>query len=234
MKASQTRILQSFRRVQGFLDANTTGLTTATFHTQRTLLDDIVTKLTGHAIEQDASVIDHRGGTQNLAALRTALLENHMRPIAQIARALLSNVETISVLRMPVRFVSTEQLVTAAAAMKQAAAPFAEVFIEHGRPQDFIERLGAAAVAVRQVVDDRFRAQGRRVGATVGVVSELTRGRRAVQLIDAVIRPVVRNDPQLFAEWKNAKRVTLKVGAISGTSDSGAAGVAEPAEPKAA
>src|SRR6185436_16856024 len=101
MRAKQKRILQSFRRVQDFLDANATGLTNATYTTQRRLLDEIVAKLTGHAVEQDASVNDGRGATQSLAALRTALQENHMRPIAEIARALLSNVESISILRMP-------------------------------------------------------------------------------------------------------------------------------------
>ena len=145
-------------------------------------------------------------------ALRKVLVEHHMRPIAKTARALSPDVPAISELQMPKHELGSQRLVNAARAMRDAAAPHGDVFIQHGQAPDFLDELGNAAKALEDAVVARKEANRRLVGATEGVQAAVQLGRRAVQLIDAVVRPALLDNPTLLAEWKNAKRVGKKTG----------------------
>ena len=46
-----------------------------------------------------------------------------------------------------------------------------------------------------------------RTTATASVVEQLKRGRNAVRMLDAVLLPRLRKDPQLLAAWKSARKV---------------------------
>ena len=91
-----------------------------------------------------------------------------------------------------------------------------EAFVRHGLPQDFIEQLKSAASALEETRTAKTRSARDRTTATASVQDQAKRGRKAVRLLDAVLLPRLRKDPQLLAAWKSAKRVrptTLPVAA---------------------
>ena len=257
MKATQKRELQSFRRVEAWLvahpellpstttvgagatSASTPGsavpAASAALATQLESLRGVVSRVTTYAAEQDAQQkLSTRDGT-NALQLRDELRQHHMRPITQAAQALRKTVPGIGgALRMPKSHADSEALVSAANAMAQNAAIYQDVLIEHGMPADFIDQLNAAAAAVKQGVDQRGAARARRVGATKGVRTELQLGHSTVGLIGAALSRLLRGQPALLAEWENAKRVTIKGAAGTGTLDSGAGGSSSPPAPAGA
>lgn len=212
MNYDQKQHLETFRGVQAFLDSNAAAIPAAALTTQRSKLDAAVEQLSSQAAQQDTNRIEHGGSVATIDSLRAILLEQHMRPISKTAGALSPDVPAISELRMPRHKLGSQRLVNAARAMRDAAAPHADVFTQHGQAPDFLDRLGSAAQALETAVVARNEATRRRVGATQGVQAEVKLGRRAVQLIDAVVRPTLLGNPTLLAEWKNAKRVGRKPG----------------------
>ncbi|HKO15559.1 MAG TPA: hypothetical protein VJU87_04930 [Gemmatimonadaceae bacterium] len=171
------------------------------------MLDEVVEQLTAQGVEQDTAQIARRTTTVRIRSLRTTLLERHMRPVADLARALLPEAENVSDLRMPNPEIDAEGLLNAALSMAQAASVHSEAFIMHGQSADFVARLTKAADTLRAAVDERGRARGRGVGATKSLRKLVKQGRQAVNLIQAVLRPVLLDDPKLMAEWQNARRV---------------------------
>ena len=66
----------------------------------------------------------------------------------------------------------------------------------------------------RASIDGRGLARAARRSATRGVETELSLGRRTVQIIDATLLRVLRSQPAKMAEWQHVKRVTAK-GSVS-------------------
>jgi hypothetical protein len=208
MNATQNRTLQSFRRVRRFVDTLPKEGTPSSLATATGLLDGAITTLTRHAVMQDLAVRVGQHDTRQVAALRTELRAVHMQPIAKMARALLRDVPGLErALRLPDTHVSTELLLQAAEAMADAAAPHSATLVRHGLPATFLDEFREAIAAVRETVDSRSAQRVSRVGATVGVRQELRRGRKAVQLLDAVVGRSLAGDPSRLAEWRRAMRV---------------------------
>jgi hypothetical protein len=154
MQTRQGNLLQSLRNVQSFLDDNTPVLDSVVQTGARRRLDEVITQLASHASVQEASHIASQGSTRQQGVMRTMLLDDHMSPIARIARADLPNTPAIEPLRMPKGRPSTERLATAAYGMAKAAVPFAPVFVAAGLSVDFVARLNAAAGAMIDAVGD--------------------------------------------------------------------------------
>ena len=222
MRATEKLKLQMCRRVQGYLDTNGpsltgtspssstsptgSGSTSPPYQRQRAMLDDVVAQLTARAVEQESAALVRDGVTARMATLRTTLRDQHMRPIAEIAQALLAKEPDLAALRLPARK-DPEGLVNAAVAMAQAAAPHTAVFVAHGRPVEFLQALTAAADDLRQALDERGAIRSARKGSTKAVAAEGARGRTAVRLLDAVIRPMILTNPKLLGEWDSARRI---------------------------
>lgn len=98
-----------------------------------------------------------------------------------------------------------------------------DVLVQHGLPATFVDDLRALAATLRVAVDERRLAKTRRVGATKAIADELKTGRLVVQALDIVITRALRSQPGLFAEWKNAKRVTNKSARSASAADDVAA-----------
>jgi hypothetical protein len=132
-------------------------------------LTDAIAALDLYASDQTGGALASQGATQRKAALRQALLRDHVAKIARIAAADLPNVPELEPLCMPRGKPTVEKLAAVASGVAKTAAPYAEVFISAGLPQDFIAQLTAATDAMTGAISERTSSCGRRSGATVGL-----------------------------------------------------------------
>jgi hypothetical protein len=211
MNAYQERVLQSFRRVEGWFTANPQHVAeNPSLGHQVETLTSIVSRITDHAAAQDTQHAQTLLISKDETEKRREVLSYEMAPIAKVARALRGTVPGIGVLMMPRKNVSTPELITAAAAMAQKAEIYKQVLLESGLPADFIEQMTAAAASLKAGFDGRGLARASQVAATRGVGSELALGRRVVSIIDAVVTRQLRSEPAKLAEWEQLKRVTVR------------------------
>lgn len=209
MKTKQGSTLQSLRTVQLFLDSNADRLSAVNTTGARRQLDALIVALDGHVATQAGSHLIAMGLTQKQYALREALLRDHMAMIARIAAATLSPTEELIKLRMPIGRPTVERLAAAAHGMAQAAEPFAAAFVSDGMPVNFMEQLTGAADALVSSMTDRTNSRGSRRGATKGLETTLSRGRKIVHVLDAFVKSALRDEPSLLANWNVVKRVRI-------------------------
>jgi hypothetical protein len=216
MNRQQSHVLETLRQVQVFLDTNA-AVVGPTIASSRRSLDDVVAQLTSHSTAQESGNIASRGETARQRTLRSNLRQNHMRPIAEVAKQKLRDVPEFHSLTMPPSNATSAQLVARASAMADAAQSYEQVFTAVGLPDDFIPTLRSTAGDVSKSIDDRKQHAGKRSGATAGLQAEEKRGRSMLRLMDALVVPRLGSNDALLAEWKSAKRVTRKPGPAAGT-----------------
>lgn len=216
MLSQQKQSIEMLQRVQDFLRENPPP-ESAGYTVQKKTLDDIVARLADHSTDQVAGRRLSRAETQRQKGLRRKLREEHLSPIAQIARATLPDVEGVAnALRVPNENLSTLKYCAEAKGMRAAVTPYVAAFVEAGRPESFLEQLDAAIEEVRQSVLGKARTVGQHVGAKAGMRQEIKRGRQAVELIDTIVRAGFRGKPDILARWRSAKRLRLLSGAGAG------------------
>lgn len=209
MLITQKQQIESYQRVQDFLKIHAPPESPG-YLVQKKKFDDIVATLTDHSSGQVEGRRLRHAEVSRQAALRKALREQHLRPIAQIARAELADAPGIEkALRMPAHNLNPLRLIAEAHAMRSAATPYEAQFIEAGRPADFLAQLDAATEAVRQSILGKARNLGQQVGAGAGLAKEIKRGRRAVDVLDTIVRAAFRQDSNVLAEWRSAKRIRV-------------------------
>lgn len=218
MRLRQGNVLETLRRLQGFMERNAELLVSFNASSARASLDRCVAQFTTHTVDQDAGLLHSKAETSLYRALRRTLRQAHLRPIAAIAHAHLRAVPELSAFRLPKIRTKPEALIAAAASMAEAASPHQHIFKNAGMPDDFLVRLAQAAEAVKNVIDQRAMSRGRRVGATGGLGSEEGRGRDLIRVLDALVVPALEDRTDLLAEWKALKRIHAKPGAPSGKS----------------
>jgi hypothetical protein len=209
MQTKQGSTLQSLRNVEDFLDQHADVLADIVQGGSRRKLDDVIKALEVHVSRQAASALESRGATQQHYARRRALLRDHMAPIARIAVLELSQCPQLAAFRMPRTDIAAERLAAAAFGMASAARLFAFVFVDAGLPVDFADRLSAAGGAMLQSLDERAYRRSTQGGATAGLRTSLSHGRKLVHVLDALVQSALADDAALRAGWNSAKRVRL-------------------------
>ena len=206
------RSLQSFRRVQGWSVANDDILKAAPAAVGGFVgkLGEVVARIEYTATLQDTQHhLTTRSGTD--ANVRRTEVREAMRPITQVARALHGTVFGISAIaKMPGSNADNEHLAKAAFSMAENATIFRTTLIEHGLQPDCIETLRTAAEALKASVDARGLARSEVAGASKGLRADISQAFKLVSLIDAGLRPLLRNNASKLASWRHAKRVTTK------------------------
>lgn len=206
------QLIESYQRVQDFLGANPPPQPPPAYAAQKKALDDSVARLAVLASNESAGRKESRGETQRQRAVRGVLRENHLEPISRLGKALFDNPELQKSLSMPSAKLLSTRLIAEAKGMRDTVASYAQQFVAHGRPQDFLAQLDAAIDALRQAMLRRAATRGKHVGAKKGLKQELQTTRRAVSLLDAQVRTVFRGNAELLAKWRTAKRVQLTPG----------------------
>ena len=179
MDSHQERILQAFRRVQGWFAANKEftanggGTKAPALATQLEALNGVVSRASEYATEQNTQASQSLLVSKDERDLRREVLAHHMATIAKVARALRGTVPGIGVLSMPNGHIQTAPLITFATAMARKAEIYASVLVEQGLPEDFVKQLEDSVAKLKGSVDARGEARAARAGASKGLVSEL-------------------------------------------------------------
>ena len=207
MKTTQTNMLASLLNVQAFLQTNATTFAGVVTTGTKQELDDAIVTLSGHASDQAQTLIEAQGATQTQESLRAELLQFHMAPINRIAKLKLGNTPELTPFRMPNGTIPILKLKADADGMAAAATTYSAIFIAAGLPADFIAQLKTVATAMVNARTARSETSKRRQGVTRSLQAMLTIGRRAVHVLDPLVRKVIGKDPGLLTNWTAAKRV---------------------------
>ena len=207
MRISQGNMLATMGNVITFLSENVADVGDAvTDATKKTVVDSI-TELSVHAANQDSHTRSAAGSLNRQRVRRTQLVRDHMAPIARIAALELPAVPELVKLTLPRKRVSLQVLVQLANGMADAATPYADVFIANGRKPDFIAQLKGSAEGMRSAAADRAGNRQKVKEATTNLRTKLSRGRKVIHVIDAVLQSALADKPGLLDAWNMAKRV---------------------------
>jgi hypothetical protein len=207
VRRRQMHVRETLVRVQRFLDDNAALLGPVNSSGARKALDDAAEHLAAQAVAQGEHIIGSTGETERQRALRLALRTQCLRPIARVAAARLNEVPEFSALRLPSKDLGGSGLATAAHAMANAAAPYAQTFIDAGLKPDFLDALRDLADEIEASLGGRTRHEIARSASTIALRAETSRGRAALNLLDAAIQQHVPDDAQFLAEWSSARRI---------------------------
>jgi len=207
MQARQKQLIESYQRVQAFLEQNPAPAPDS-YGGPLEMLQSVVSELSGHSSEQVLGGRLSQAELRRQQALCTKLRDHHLRPIVAIAKAEMKELPGIEkALRLPPATLGVTQLVAEAEAIGKAVQQYRDAFVKNGRPADFLEKLTAATNEVVQSTLGRAKNVGRKVGAKAGIEQQARRGRAAVDMLDTIVKVVFEgNDPVLRA-WEVAKRV---------------------------
>lgn len=207
MQLKWKKQIDALQRVQVFLGARPVAAP-ASYAEPKEILDDVIAKLRDYATSQVSGQRLSQAEKEKQEELVRRLRERHLRPIAAIAKATLSQSPGIGrALRMPAGNLGVFGLLSAARSIRTSIALYEPVFVRNGRPADFLEQLDAAIAALGESVDGRGGYVRRHVGAKAGIQKELKRGRRAVEMLDSIVRVAFEGNDVVLAEWEIAKRV---------------------------
>jgi hypothetical protein len=215
MQARQKQLIESYQRVQAFLEANPAPAP-ASYGGPLDMLQSVVAELSDHSSEQIVGGRLSQAELRRQQSLCAKLRDHHLRPIVAIAKAEMRDLPGIEkALRLPANTLGVTKLVAEAEAIRKVAEQYKEAFVKNGRPADFLDQLDGATEAVNQSTMGRAKNLGRQVGAKAGIAQQARRGRDAVVMLDTIVRVVFEgNDPVLRA-WEVAKRVRSMPGGSS-------------------
>lgn len=210
MNAYEARVTQAFRSVEGWADAHI-ALIPPEAAGQVEVLRGVNQRLAQCVIDQEHEGRAHSGGTVTVQQLRLELRRDHLVPIAAMARSVVTVTPELAIaLRVPIPKADDTKLLASANAIAKFSDAHKDVLLQHGLPASFVEDLRAAAAALQAALNERRQIMSRRVGATTSIGAELKMGRLVVLSLDIAFTRVLRTQPGLLAEWRNAKRVTVK------------------------
>src|SRR5262249_4576101 len=156
--------------------------------------------------DQSAGFRQKQDDTREQQKLRSKLRAEHLLPISRIAKAVLPSDPTIQrALAMPMPRLASTGLAAIAQGMRKSATPYEQLFIQNGRPADFLARLDAAIATLKGSLVNRGRNVGLHVGAGEGLRDQLKNARVAVRMLDAMILDAYAGNGEVLARWRVAK-----------------------------
>ena len=207
MKSRHFPVFATGRRVQGFLDAQAATLGAVVPQTLRAQLDDGVMQATVFQLEQGTSNSEAKGETAKQQLIRDDLFARYLHPVEGVAKKKLNGVTGFSSLIMSAAFRHSNKLVSKAIELADAAMKYEKVFVDNGLPADFIAQLQAGLAAITASEAVRARQLSRRAAATTGLQAADTAIRASVDLLNRVLKPALKENPALLADWMASKRV---------------------------
>jgi hypothetical protein len=205
----------TLRRVQQFLDSHADVVGTINQSTVRRELDAAYADAIAMVNEQGSRTRTGRGERSHQVALERSLKRLHLTPIVTFARASLRGVPNFSALTPNVQPLAGDPLVKAANALITAAEPYSATFIEGHFPGDFIAQARLAVNALQTSMETRSHDTVRRIGATKQINESVKRGRLAIAKLDALLARILVSNPRLEVEWRTAKRLPSRSGAVT-------------------
>jgi hypothetical protein len=210
MQSTQFPVLDTGRRVQGFLDAQAAAIGTAVPATLRAELDDGVTQCGAFQLEQGASTSAAKGETSRQQLIRDDLYARFLHPVEGVAKKKLKGLATVTELASLVissAFRHSNKLLSKATELADAAAKYEKVFVDNGLAADFIAQLRVGIAEVTASEAARVRQLSRRAAATTGLATSDKAIRATVDSMNRVLRPALKKNPALLADWMASKRI---------------------------
>jgi hypothetical protein len=192
------------------------------------------------ALQQyDSTEIAGRGGEQDAVASKAEAriaLCRQLRAIARIAAA--AEVPGLGAKFRGSLDGNDERLLSQARTFLGEAKPFAETFVAHELPSDFLRQLQAAIDALEQSMRERASGRNQRVGARARIEATMEEGLRAVRQLSAIV-PNKLQDPAAVTLWSGARRIEYgrarsnEPAIPDGSAPSSSAGQSDAAKPAA-
>ncbi|HEX7939817.1 MAG TPA: hypothetical protein VF483_12595, partial [Gemmatimonadaceae bacterium] len=200
MQARQKQLIESYQRVQAFLEANPAPAP-ASYGGPLEMLESVVSDLNEHTSDQVLGGRLSKSEQRRQQALCVKLREHHLRPLVAVAKAEMTDLPGIErLLTMPPATLGVTKLVAEGVAFAKAAVEYKDTFVKNGRPADFLDQLNSAISDLVQSTKGRAQNVGRQVGAKAGIAQQAKRGRDAVNMLDSIVKVVFEgNDPVLRA-----------------------------------
>jgi hypothetical protein len=201
MQRRQRNTLEAARRAQAFLDANASVLRAVVVPSLRTRLDTAVEHLAGCQLEQLLAQGMARGETANQLACRRDLYLGLIRLIGRVADCAFSAPRQRRLLVMSAATVRSADFMKRATRLAAVAEYYKDVFVSQGMPGDFVDRLWAGLAQITTSIAAREDYKRQQAAATAQIKVEARSARGTLGIIDALLRPTLRNDPGLLADW---------------------------------
>ena len=198
--------LQTLLRAHAFLAGKELSAALGDLKPHVEALDAIIVRLEGFATEQATREAAARAATDTKRQMARALRQEYLRPIAQVARRLFPNDAQLRSAFVVPGSRDDEGLIQAARAFAERVSEFKEKFVGRGMAPDVVERLHKATESFREQLTNRLLDRSRRVAATAGLLSELSRGRELVRLLNLMLAPRLVGQPEQLAEWRSIAR----------------------------
>ena len=211
MQNSQLKALEVARRVQAFLDAHVTNLTTTIPASLRVRIDAVVQQLANGQAEQALATAMARTETAKQAEYRRDAYLRFLRPIGRMATVVFGDSWQLRSLVMPAASTRQPRFLERAALVADVASTYPQAFVGHGMQADFVDQLQMALDQIKSAGDAHARYVGRQVAATASLKASAKYARDIVGLLDALLTPALKNDPALFANWTASKRIPQPV-----------------------
>ena len=207
MQLKHLNILDTVRRVQGFLVRQAAALGALVTATLSAQLDEAGTQLVSFQQEQAACASAAKGETANQAAYRKNFYAKFMRPIARIAKARLKLAPDYSALVVPSHGLRHGDFAGAAQTLVDTAAKYEKDFLAGGMAIDFLAQMRAAIAQLTASKAAGDQAVSRRQAATKGIAQASLAARDALVVLDSAIAPAVKHNASLLADWKASKKI---------------------------
>lgn len=204
MQDTHNRRREMFARVKDFgvahaSDFSPTSLATDLF----TALSGVLTQLSSHAAEEASGRGSAKEGTTTRAVAREALRED-LEAINRTARAMAEDIPGINdKFRLP-RVGNDQNLLSAARAFANDAAPLTAQFREHEMPADFLTDLAADIASLEAAISHQAGGVGDHIAAGAAIDETVEKGVVFVKKLDAIVRNKFANNPATLAEWTSA------------------------------
>jgi hypothetical protein len=205
-RESQYKV-EALRRVRDFLDTHAGEIGAAANGDARRELDTALRALAEVAGVREEIRREGRGESRRRRAMEEQLRRQYAAPLAQFARASLSDVPEYAALTPSLarltghRFADATRGMVAAAEVHRAALEAAHF------PPQFLDEMREMAARIVESKDRRAAAGVRASGSSATLKDALRGGRDAVERIGAVLLHQFPASPGLLREWESAKRV---------------------------
>lgn len=215
MQYRQEQFLRAFQRARRFYREHANALGNYANAPARKKLDSSISQLEAAFEGQVRTEKTAMALTARKHELRHELREHHLRILVSIARAELGDLDVAKMRTFTVPRIRAYDvaLLTAARAIRKAAAPHAAVFVAHGAERSFLGELDAAIDALERCIIARDRELLEHRRHVIAVDLALARGREALGILGALVQSALgRKRPDLVSEWKSAVRIPAKPG----------------------
>jgi hypothetical protein len=177
------------------------------------VLGKVVDELAGYTAAQLSGNRATRQSTSTKAVLREELRED-LAVLVRTVRAIAQDKPGLDDrFRVP-RGNNDQNLISAARAFSTDAAPYADEFVRHELPADFLAQFADKIKQFEDAVNEQFRGTTAQVTATAAIDEAIENGMGAVRRLDAIVRNKFRDDPSVLAAWTSASHIERQSTAV--------------------